>query len=158
MDRINYQKQTPEAVHALMGLSKVVSEFSIGHGLQHLIEIRASQLNGCAFCVDMHSKQAKLSGERELRLYHLPIWRESNLFNDRERAALEWTELLTRIGHAGVEDEQYEAVKKHFNEKEIVELTMVVLTINAWNRLGVAFRSTPGAMDKLFGLDKAGLT
>ena len=118
---------------------------------------RVSQLNGCAFCVDMHVKEAKLHGERELRLYHLPIWRESPLFSAKERAGLAWAEALTRLGEDGVSDALYQATLAEFSEKELVDLTFFIIAINGWNRLGVAFRSAPGSLDAVYGLEKAGL-
>ncbi|ANN65570.1 carboxymuconolactone decarboxylase family protein [Bordetella bronchialis] len=123
-----------------------------------LVEIRASQMNGCGFCLDMHVKQAKIHGERELRLHHVAIWRESTLFSPRERAALAWTEVLTRLPEDGVPDAVYESVRAQFSEKEITELSFAVMVINGWNRLNVAFRTTPGLFDKMFGLDKANLS
>lgn len=127
-------------------------------GLALLVDIRASQLNGCAFCLDMHIKQAKIHGERELRLHHLAIWRESALFTPRERAAFEWTEALTRIGAHGVPDELFESMLDHFSEAELSDLTFRVAAINGWNRMSIAFRNPPGSGDKMFGLDKAGLS
>jgi AhpD family alkylhydroperoxidase len=129
-------------------------------GLAILIDIRASQLNGCAFCLDMHVKQAKIHGERELRLHHVSIWRESNLFSAKERAAFAWAEALTQItpeGHLKVSDELYAATREHFTEAELSDLTFRVAAINGWNRLNVAFRNPPGSKDKMFGLDQAGL-
>lgn len=126
-------------------------------GLGHLIDIRASQLNGCAFCLDMHVKEAKIHGERELRLHHVAIWRESPLFSARERAALEWTEALTKIGAHGVSDELYECMLDHFSEAELSDLTFRIAAINGWNRMSIAFRNPPGSKDQMFGLDKAGL-
>lgn len=122
-----------------------------------LVTIRASQLNGCAFCLDMHVKEARLHGERELRLHHLAIWRESGLFTPRERAALAWTEALTVLGPQGVPDEVYTDVRAQLSERELCDLGWLIVTINGWNRMGVAFRMTPGCLDKAFGLDKAGL-
>lgn len=127
-------------------------------GLGHLIDIRASQMNGCAFCVDMHSKQARMHGERELRLHHLVIWRESQLFTPRERAALAWTEALTKLAHDGIADELYESMLDHFSETELSDLTFRVAAINGWNRMSIAFRNPPGSRDKMFGLDKSGLS
>jgi alkylhydroperoxidase family enzyme len=114
-------------------------------------------MNGCAFCVDMHVKEAKLHGERELRLYHVPIWRESPLFTPQERAALALTEALTAIAPDGISEELYAEVREHFGEDELAALIFRVAIINAWNRANIAVRSAPGARDKLFGLDKAGL-
>ena len=126
-------------------------------GLAVLVDIRASQLNGCAFCLDMHVKQARIAGERELRLHHVAIWRESPLFSAKERAALAWTETLTRLGTEGVSDADYGLAREHFSEPALVALTFRVMAINGWNRLNVAFRVTPGSRDRLYGLDKAGL-
>lgn len=156
--RINYNQQSGPAVQSLMGLEAYLKTTSIEKNLIHMVKIRVSQLNGCAFCVDMHHKEAKIDGEKELRLYHLTVWHESPLFENRERAALRWAELLTRIPQEGISDEEFKKVREFFSEKEVSDLTMAIVSINAWNRLGVAFRSTPGTMDKLFGLDKAGLS
>ena len=156
--RLNYLQQSPELVKKLVDFSMAIA--NSGHieaGLSHLVDIRASQMNGCAFCLDMHVKEAKLHGERELRLYHVAIWRESPLFTPKERAALAWTEALTQIAPTGVSDELYAEVREQFSEKELSTLTFRVMGINAWNRANVAFRPTPGAGDKAFGLDKAGL-
>lgn len=126
-------------------------------GLGHLVDMRASQLNGCAFCLDMHVKQAKIAGERELRLHHVAIWRESPLFSPRERAALAWTEALTRLGVDGVGDAEYRLACEHFSEQDLVALTFRVMAINGWNRLNVAFRTPPGSKDRPYGLTQAGL-
>lgn len=131
--------------------------FKMDHGLALLVDIRASQLNGCAFCLDMHVKQARIYGERELRLHHVAIWRESPLFSPRERAALAWTEALTRIAPEGISDAAYAEALAQFGEQELSDLTWRVAAINGWNRMNVAFRNPPGSMDKLYGLDKAGL-
>ena len=130
----------------------------LDEGLALIIDIRASQLNGCAFCLDMHVKQARLHGERELRLHHLAIWRESTLFTPRERAALAWTELLTVLPPHGVTDADYAQAREQFDEAELVALSWRVAAINGWNRMGVAFRAEPGSKDRMFGLDKAGLS
>lgn len=156
--RLDHKQHSPELFKKLVEFGTLVEKGSIEASLCHLVKIRASQLNGCAFCLDMHIKQARLHGERELRVHHLGIWRESPLFSERERAALEWTEVLTRLPEHGVADELYERVQGQFGDKELSDLSYVVMTINAWNRLGVAFRSVPGSLDKAFGLDKAGLT
>ncbi|MDH0868212.1 carboxymuconolactone decarboxylase family protein [Mitsuaria sp. GD03876] len=156
--RLNYMQQSPAAFKKLVELSMGIKESGLEHALQFLVEIRASQLNGCAFCLDMHIKQAAIAGERALRLHHVAIWRESSLFSPRERAALLWTETLTRIPETGVSDEVYTQVREQFSEKELTDLTWAVSSINAWNRLNVAFQSVPGSQDKAFGLDKAGLS
>ncbi|WP_426699733.1 carboxymuconolactone decarboxylase family protein [Rhodanobacter sp. Col0626] len=155
--RIDYQQQAPELFKKLVAFNMAVKKSSIEESIGSLVEIRASQMNGCAFCLDMHIKQATISGERPLRIHHLPAWRESTLFSPRERAALAWTEALTHMSPQGVSGEVYEQVRKEFSEKEITDLTYAVMTINAWNRINVAFRATPGTADKAYGLDKAGL-
>jgi len=131
--------------------------FTMDKTIANLVDIRASQMNGCAFCVDMHVKQATIEGERALRLHHVAIWRESDLFSARERAALEWTEALTQIDKEGVSDSLYDRVRAQFSEEELVELTFRVNAINGWNRMNVAFRTPPGILDKQYGLDRAGL-
>jgi AhpD family alkylhydroperoxidase len=155
--RLNYQAQSPELTKKYLDFSLANKHSKIEESTRLLVEIRASQINGCAFCVDMHSKQAKITGERELRLYHLPIWRESPLFSDRERAALEWTEALTTLGAHGVPDDIYAAVRSQFNEQEIADLSFQIVAINGWNRLGVAFRNVPGTLDEAYGLTRANL-
>lgn len=155
--RVNYMKQSPELFKKFLEFSNLLNECAIEQTTRDLVTIRASQLNGCGFCVDMHVKEAKLHGERELRIYHLPIWRESTLFMPRERAALAWTEALTRLPEHGVPDDVYERVRTQLSEKEISDLTFVVMAINAWNRVNVGFRTVPGSNDKAFGLDKANL-
>ena len=117
-----------------------------------LVNIRASQINGCAFCLDMHVKEAKIHGERELRLYHIPIWRESPLFTSKERAALEWTEAVTKIAGNEVPGELFERVRKEFSEKELSDLTFAIGTINFWNRMNVGFKTMPGSADQMLGL------
>ncbi|MBO7747115.1 carboxymuconolactone decarboxylase family protein [Paenibacillus sp. MWE-103] len=156
--RLNYMQQSPELTKAMMGLSTAEKQSAIDAKIQHLVHIRASQMNGCGFCLDMHVKEAKIHGESELRLYHIAIWRESNLFEPRERAALAWTEVLTRIPEHGVPDELYNRVREQFSEKELSDLTFSVMAINAWNRANVAFKMTPGSADAAFGLTKAGLS
>jgi AhpD family alkylhydroperoxidase len=156
--RLDYAQLSPELFkqYALVGQAARKGS-TVETTIHHLVDIRASQLNGCAFCLDMHVKQAKLHGERELRLHHVAIWRESPLFSARERAALAWTEVLTRLPEHGVPDEIYDAVREQFSEQELVELTYSVMIINGWNRINVAFRGEPGSLDKAYGLDKAGL-
>ncbi len=112
------------------------------------MNIRASQINGCGFCLDMHVKEAKIHGESELRLYHVAIWRESNLFVPRERAALAWTEAVTNLPEGGIPDELYERVRGQLSEKEISDLTFSIMVINAWNRASIAFKAVPGSADK----------
>ncbi len=156
--RLNYLKQSPELVQKFYDFSNLLKQCAIEQSILDLVSIRASQLNGCAFCLDMHVKEAKLHGERELRLHHVAIWRESTLFAPRERAALAWTEVLTKIPEHGVPDDLYERVRGHLSEKEISDLTFKVMAINAWNRANVAFQTEPGSADAAFGLDKANLS
>ena len=156
--RLQHTEQSPDLLKKLQELGMAIARS--GHldaSLAHLVDIRASQMNGCAFCLDMHVKQAKIHGERELRLHHVAIWRESPLFTPKERAALALTEALTRIAPDGVSDSLYAEAREQFNDKELSTLIFRVSTINAWNRVNVAVRTLPGAQDKAFGLDKAGL-
>ena len=156
--RVNYAKQSPALFKKFVEFNLAFRDSAIEEPIRNLVEIRASQINGCAFCLDMHVKQAKIRGERELRLYHLPVWRESELFAPRERAALAWTEALTRLGEEGVPDELYERVRAQLSEKEISDLTFLVMSINAWNRVNIGFKTVPGSADAVYGLDKAGLS
>jgi AhpD family alkylhydroperoxidase len=153
--RINYNQHSPNLIKKLLELSQLNAE-SLDRSLIDLVHIRASQINGCAFCLDMHVKEAKIHGERELRLYHLAIWRESPLFSARERAALEWTEAVTELS-AAIPDSLYERVREHLSEKEMSELTFAIGAINFWNRLNISSPTTPGSLDAMLGLSKAGL-
>lgn len=155
--RLNYAAQSPEFFKKLSDLSMALGQSVIEQSLRDLVNIRASQINGCGFCLDMHVKEAKIHGESELRLYHVAIWRESTLFAPRERAALAWTEAVTKLPDGGVPDDLYERVRGQLSEKEISDLTFSIMTINAWNRASIAFKAVPGSADKLYGLDKAGL-
>jgi len=141
--RIDTSKYTG-ALQAMYGLERHVRESGLETSLLELVRMRASQINGCAFCLDMHSKDARAEGETEQRLYALSAWRETPFFTDRERAALEWTEALTEIAHSHVPDELYERVRKQFTEAELVNLTMVVVSINGWNRIAISLRQVPG--------------
>ena len=156
--RFNPFAAAPDAYKAVLALETYVAKDSgLPHRLIHLIKLRASILNGCAFCVDMHVKEAKIHGERELRLYHLAAWRESPLFSAREKAALAFTEALTQIGVHGVSDALYRSVAEHFSDVEISELNFAIVAINAWNRLGITSRMEPGSLDAAYGLNKANL-
>lgn len=157
MQRINYAQQSPELLKKFAAFNLALKESTIEASILDLITLRASQLNGCGFCVDMHVKEAKIHGERELRLHHVAVWRESTLFAPRERAALAWTEIVTKLPEQGVPDDIYERVRGQLSEKEISDLTFAIVAINGWNRLSVAFKSVPGSADALYGLDKAGL-
>lgn len=155
--RLNYAQQSPELFRKLSELSMALKDSAIEQKIQDLVHIRASQINGCAFCLDMHVKEAKIQGESELRLHHVAVWRESNLFIPRERAALAWTEAVTKLHEGGIPDELYERVRGQLSEKEISDLTFVIMVINAWNRASIAFKTVPGSADKAYGLDRAGL-
>jgi AhpD family alkylhydroperoxidase len=155
--RIDYMHQSPELTKKFMELAQMLSTSAIEPAIIELVKVRASQMNGCTFCIDMHVKEAKIRGERELRLYHLAAWRESTLFTPRERAALAWTETLTKLPDGGVSDDIYERVRTQLSEKELSDLTFAVISINGWNRANVAFRPEPGTFDKAWGLDKAKL-
>jgi AhpD family alkylhydroperoxidase len=128
---------------ALFGLSAEAQK-NLDHSLFHLVEIRASQINGCAYCIDMHTKEARAAGETEQRIYALNAWRETPFFTDKERAALEWTEAVTLVADSNVPDDVFERVKKQFSDDEIVALTFAVIVINSWNRLSVSFRPVVG--------------
>ncbi len=144
-ERIHYLKVSSGAYHTLLELEKYLNECGLDESLLNLIKLRASQINGCAYCLDMHWKDLRASGESEQRLYSLDAWKESPYYSDRERAALAWTEAVTRVSETHVPDEVYEEAKKHFSEKELADLTLAVATINMWNRLAIAARTTPGS-------------
>ena len=156
--RASYAEQSPELVKKLTELIMATRHSSIEESIRDLVAIRTAQINGCTFCLDMHVKQAKIHGERELRLYHLAAWRESTLFTARERAALAWTEVLTRLPEQGVSDEIYDRVRTQLSEKEISDLSFIIVTNNSWNRLNVGFKTVPGSLDSQYGLDKAALS
>lgn len=156
--RLNFMEQLPTLTKKLMTFSFAISDnHHIRPALAVLVYLRASQLNGCAFCIDMHVKQARMRGEGELRLHHLTGWRESPLFTSQERAALAWTEALTRLSPEGVSDDLYREVRQQFSEPGLAALTFHIMSINAWNRANVAFRTAPGSMDAPFGLDDVAL-
>ena len=142
--RIDYTKVGSGALRAMYGLEKYLAESSVEAPLRDLVKLRASQINGCAYCIDMHWKDARAAGETEQRLYGLAAWREAPYYTERERAALEWTEALTLIADNHVPDELYEQSRRQFSEQELVDLTLAVTTINAWNRIAISFRSEPG--------------
>jgi len=142
--RIAFLKVAPGAYKAMLGLEEYRHQCGLDESLLNLVKLRASQVNGCAYCIDMHWKDLRAAGETEQRLYGLDAWRESPYYSDRERAALAWTESVTLIGKGHVPDNVYETVRRQFDEKEIADLTFAAATINAWNRLAIAMRSTPG--------------
>ena len=143
-ERIAYSKVTPEGYRAMSGLERYVRGSGLEPSLLELIKLRASQINGCAYCIDMHWKDARARGESEQRLYGLMAWRESPYYTERERAALAWTEAVTLIADNHVPDDLYEEVRQHFNEVELVNLTLALVAINGWNRLAISFRTEPG--------------
>jgi AhpD family alkylhydroperoxidase len=143
-ERIAYAKVTPEGYRAMAGLERYVRESGLEPSLLELVKLRASQINGCAYCIDMHWKDARARGESEQRLYGLMAWRESPYYSERERAALAWTEAVTLIADSHVPDDLYEEVRQYFNETELVNLTLALVAINGWNRLAISFRTEPG--------------
>lgn len=152
--RLDYTKHGQEALKAFYAVEKYVATCGLEHKLIHLIKMRASQINGCAYCLDMHSKDARAVGETEQRLYALNGWRETPFFTDRERAALEWTESLTLVSETHVPDDVYEAVKAQFSEKEIADLTIIAGMINLWNRVAIASRTKVGDYQSRYAASK----
>ena len=142
--RVDVQKVAPEAYRAMAGVESYVRKSGLEVSLLGLVKMRSSQINGCAYCLDMHSKDARARGESEQRLYTLSAWRETPFFTNRERAALAWTEAVTLIGESHAPDDVYEEVRKRFTEQELVNLTMAIVAINGWNRLVIGFRIVPG--------------
>jgi AhpD family alkylhydroperoxidase len=143
--RIEYAKVAPGAVQAMQALEGYIRQSGLEPDIFELVRVRASQINGCAFCIDMHTKEARAAGESEQRLYALDAWRETPFFSEREQAALEWTEAVTRVSERHVPDEVYERAREQFTEKELVELTMAVVATNGWNRLAISTRAVPGS-------------
>jgi AhpD family alkylhydroperoxidase len=139
--RLDPRKLAPAGIKALLGLEEYVRNSSLEPSLVDLVKTRASQINGCAFCIHMHTREARARGETEERLYLLDAWRESPLYSERERAALAWTEAITLIHETHAPDEVYEEVRRHFSEQELVDLTLAIATINVWNRMAIGFRS-----------------
>ncbi len=142
--RINLMNVSPGIVHAMLGLEKQVTKAGLDSRLLDLVRMRASQINGCSYCLDMHSKDARAAGETEQRLYGLNAWRETPYYSARERAALEWTEALTLVTQGHVPDDVYERVRQEFSEDELAHLSLAIVAINGWNRLNVAARTIPG--------------
>jgi len=133
----------PEAVQALRGVVPYIQSCSIEAALRHMVELRVSQINGCVFCVTMHTREAHEAGVNQSKLDCLPVWREAPYYDPRERAALAWAESVTLISQTGVPDEAYEEARRHFSEKELVDLTLIVSMMNLWNRMAVSFRLPP---------------
>lgn len=145
--RLPFARVASGAVEAMGGLERYLQGCGLDGALLHLVKMRASQINGCAYCLDMHSKEARRAGETEQRLYLLNAWREASCYSDRERAALAWTEALTRVSESHVPDEVWFFAREHFTDKELVDLTLAVVAINGWNRFAIAFRSEAGGSD-----------
>lgn len=143
--RLDYTKASPEAYSAMVHLEAVVRHSGIDPKLLELVKIRASQLNGCAFCIDMHTKDARAKEETEQRIYALNAWHETPFFTEKERAALGWTEAITNIQQGHAPDAVYQELTHHFSPAEIVNLTLAIITINAWNRIAIGFRLLPGS-------------
>jgi AhpD family alkylhydroperoxidase len=141
--RLDFYKANPLAIKALLAVEERINKSGLEKSLGHLVRLRASQINGCAYCVDMHTAEARRDGETDRRLATVVVWRETPFFTDRERAAFEWTEALTLVSQGHVPDAAWEAVKPHFSEAELVDLTLLVSAINAWNRFAIGFRKMP---------------
>ncbi len=142
--RMEYSKVAPGVSQAMSQLERQVRESGLEAPLLELVKTRASQINGCAFCLDMHTKDARARGESEQRLYALSAWRETPFYTDRERAALAWTEAVTLVAETHVPDDVYEQARKQFSEQELANLTLAIVAINGWNRLAISFRTVPG--------------
>ena len=142
--RIDIAKISPAVYQAMLGLENQVRQSGLEQSLLELVRMRTSQINGCAYCLDMHSKDARANGETEQRLYLLNAWRETSFFTDRERAALEWTESITLVSRDQVPDAVYHGARRQFTEEELVNLTLAIVAINGWNRLAIGFRAVPG--------------
>ena len=142
--RLDWHKTLPDAYKAMLGLQKIADNSKIDHKLLELVKVRASQINGCAHCLEMHTKDARAIGESELRLNMLATWREAPVYSPHEKAALAWCEELTNISHTGASDDVYKEVEELFAPEELVELTIAIVAINGWNRLAVGFRSDVG--------------
>jgi AhpD family alkylhydroperoxidase len=145
--RIDYRKVAPQAVQALWTVERYARGCTLEPMLLELVKLRASMINGCAYCVDMHSKDARALGESEQRLYALSVWREAPFFTPAERAALAWTEAVTEVSAGHASDEVYRLAREHFDERQLVDLTMVIVAINSWNRLAIAFRAIAGTYE-----------
>lgn len=142
--RIDFYRLSPDGYKAMLGLEQYLSKSKVEKKLLHLIKLRVSQMNGCAFCLDMHWKDLQMEGETEQRMYSLDAWRETPYYADRERAALAWAEAVTHITEGHAPDELFEEARQHFSEQELADLTLAVATINSWNRISIAFRVVPG--------------
>ncbi len=149
--RLSYRDAAPGALEAMLGLERYTHSSGLERSLLELVKMRASQINGCAYCLDMHSKDARAAGETEQRLYVLSAWQEAPFYTERERAALAWTEAVTLISANDIPDALYEEVREHFSEKELVDLTLAIIAINGWNRLAIPFRAEVGSYQPRHG-------
>lgn len=147
--RIDYYKLSSEGYKAMLGLEHYLDNSTVEKKLLHLLRLRVSQINGCAFCLDMHWKDLQVEGENEQRMYSLDAWRETSYYTERERAALAWAEAVTNIRDGHAPDELYDEVRQHFSEQEVADLTLAVVAINGWNRISIAFRVVPGTYQPL---------
>ena len=145
--RSDYNTTAPNAIKGLLELEKYIANSNLERSLYELVKIRASQINGCAYCLDMHTKDARKAGETEQRIYALNAWRETSFYTNRERAALAWTEALTLISENDVPDSLYQSTLDYFSEEELITLTMAIIAINGWNRLAISFRTEPGSYE-----------
>ena len=143
-ERLNYMKIAPESIKGLLEIEKYVAESGLDRKVFELVKLRASQINGCAYCIDMHTKDARSEGETEQRLYGLNAWKETPFYSEKERAALAWTEALTLISEKEISDSLYNKVKEHFDDQKTIALTMAIVAINSWNRLAIGFRNVVG--------------
>lgn len=141
---LDYSEISPEGTRALGALEAYVYDCGLERSLLELVKTRASQLNGCAYCIDMHTKDARANGESEQRLYALSAWREAPFYTDRERAALAWAEAVTLVSQGSSPDALYDETRRHFSERELVDLTLALVAINSWNRMSISFRTVPG--------------
>lgn len=145
--RLDYYKTNPKAIKGLLDIERFIHSSSLDEKLLHLVKLRASQINGCGYCVDMHSKDADYKGETFQRLHGVAVWRETPYYTEKERAAFEWTEALTLVAENHIEDELYERVAAHFDDQELLALTMTIVNINSWNRMAKAFAVEVGNYD-----------
>ncbi len=143
--RLSYSKVAPDGTECISKLERYVKNCGLEADLLELVKLRASQINGCAYCIDMHTKDARTHGESEQRLYAVSAWREAPFYSERERAALTWAEAVTKVSEGQVPDDVYDQARKHFSEKELVDLTLAIIAINSWNRLAISFRTPPGS-------------
>lgn len=146
-ERLNYSKIAPEGIKGLIEIEKYLAQSGLDRTIFELVKLRASQINGCAYCLDMHTKDARAAGETEQRLYLLNAWREAPFYTEKERVALEWTEAMTLISENEISDDLYQKVEEHFEDKELMALTMAIVAINSWNRLAIGFRTEVGSYE-----------